>query len=52
VGRGPYSVVAAPKRKKIYITNFLEDTVVVVDANPTSKFYNRVVLRIGDVKPL
>jgi DNA-binding beta-propeller fold protein YncE len=52
VGRGPYSVVAAPSRKKVYVTNFLEDTVVVVDASPTSKYYNRVVLRIGDVRPL
>jgi DNA-binding beta-propeller fold protein YncE len=52
VGRGPYSVVAAPNRKKIYVTNFLEDTVVVLDASPTSPSYNRVVLRIGDVRPL
>jgi DNA-binding beta-propeller fold protein YncE len=52
VGRGPYSVVAAPNRKKIYVTNFLEDTVVVIDASPTSPFYNRVVLRIGEVRPL
>jgi YVTN family beta-propeller protein len=52
VGRGPYSVVAAPNRKKIYVTNFLEDTVVVIDASPTSATYNRVVLRIGDVRPL
>jgi DNA-binding beta-propeller fold protein YncE len=51
VGRGPYSVVAAPNRKKIYVTNFLEDTVVVLDVSPTSKYYNRVVLRIGDVRP-
>jgi DNA-binding beta-propeller fold protein YncE len=52
VGRGPYSVVAAPNRKKIYVTNFLEDTIVVLDVSPTSKYYNRVVLRIGEVRPL
>jgi DNA-binding beta-propeller fold protein YncE len=52
IGRGPYSVVAAPNRKRVYVTNFLEDTVVVLDASPTSMFYNRVVLRIGDVRPL
>jgi DNA-binding beta-propeller fold protein YncE len=52
VGRGPYSVVAAPNRKKIYVTNFLEDTVAVIDVSPTSPSYNRVVLRIGDVRPL
>jgi DNA-binding beta-propeller fold protein YncE len=52
VGRGPYSVVAAPNRKKVYVTNFLEDTVAVIDVSPTSPTYNRVVLRIGDVRPL
>ncbi|HEX5060646.1 MAG TPA: hypothetical protein VFV99_14860 [Kofleriaceae bacterium] len=52
VGRGPYSVVVAPNRKKVYVTNFLEDTVVVLDANPASPYYNRIVLRIGDVRPL
>lgn len=52
VGRGPYSVVVAPNRKKVYVTNFLEDTIAVLDASPTSPLYNRVVLRIGDVRPL
>lgn len=52
VGRGPYSVVGAPNRKKIYVTNFLENTVAVIDVSPTSPTYNRVVLRIGDVRPL
>lgn len=48
VGRGPYSVAAAPTRKKVYVTNFLEDTVAVIDVSPTSPTYNRVVLRIGE----
>ncbi len=52
VGRGPYSVVASPTHKKVYVTNFLEDTIAVIDVSPTSKFRNRVVLRIGDVRPL
>ena len=47
VGRGPYSVVAAPTRKKLYVTNFLEDTVAVIDVSPTSPLRDRVVLRIG-----
>ncbi len=50
VGRGPYSVVAAPTRKKIYVTNFLEDTVAVIDVDPTSPTHDRVVLRIGEPK--
>ena len=50
VGRGPYAVAAAPTRKKVYVTNFLEDTVAVVDVSPTSKTHNRVVLRIGEAR--
>jgi len=48
VGRGPYTVVAAPARKRLYVTNFLEDTVAVLDIEPGSKTRNRVVLRIGE----
>jgi DNA-binding beta-propeller fold protein YncE len=47
VGRGPYSVVAAPTRKRVYVTNFLEDTVVVLDTTPNVPTRNRVVMRIG-----
>lgn len=47
VGGGPYSVVAAPARKRVYVTNFLEDTIAVVDIAPGSPYRNRVVLRIG-----
>ena len=51
VGRGPYAVTAAPSRKKIYVTNFLEDTIAVIDVAPGSPTYNRVVLRVGIAKP-
>lgn len=47
VGRGPYAVSASPTNKQLYISNFLEDTISVVDVNPTSPYRNRVVLRIG-----
>jgi hypothetical protein len=47
VGGGPYSVVAAPARKRVYVTNFLEDTIAVVDIAPGSPYRNRVVMRIG-----
>ncbi len=47
VGRGPYSVVTAPTRKKAYVSNFLEDTIAVLDLTPGSLTRNRVVLRIG-----
>jgi DNA-binding beta-propeller fold protein YncE len=52
VGRGPFAVATAPSRKKVYVTNFLEDTVAVVDVSPTSLYHNRVVLRIGERRPL
>jgi DNA-binding beta-propeller fold protein YncE len=52
VGRGPYAVATAPSRKKVYVTNFLEDTVAVIDASPTSMYHNRVVLRIGVARSL
>lgn len=47
VGRGPYAIATAPTRKKVYVTNFLEDTIAVVDVSPTSPVRDRVVLRIG-----
>jgi 6-phosphogluconolactonase (cycloisomerase 2 family) len=46
-GQGPYSIVSAPTRKKVYVTNFLEDTIGVIDDTPGSPTRNRVVLRIG-----
>ena len=46
VGRGPYAVAVSPMRKKVYVTNFLEQTVAVIDAS-MSPTHNRVVLRIG-----
>lgn len=50
VGRGPFALAAAPTRKKVYVTNFLEDTVAVIDTSPTSIHRNRVVLRIGEAR--
>lgn len=49
VGRGPYSVVGATKgaRKLLFVSNFLEDTIAVVNITPGDPTYNRVVLRIG-----
>ena len=52
VGRGPYGVTSSPTRKKLYVTNYLEDTIAVVDATPNVPTHNRVVLRIGQASPL
>ncbi|HEX4416819.1 MAG TPA: hypothetical protein VH165_02920 [Kofleriaceae bacterium] len=50
VGRGPYAVAAAPTRNLVFVTNFLEDTIAVIDVDPMSVNRNRVVLRIGTPK--
>jgi hypothetical protein len=52
VGRGPYSVAAARDLKKVFVSNFLEDTIAVIDVDPLSANRNRVVLRIGEPRTL
>jgi DNA-binding beta-propeller fold protein YncE len=47
VGRGPYAAAASQNRSRVYVSNFLEDTIAVLDVSPTSPTYDRVVLRIG-----
>ena len=46
VGRGPQSLVVSPLRRKLYVSNNLENTVAVVDLAP-GPTENRVVLRLG-----
>ncbi len=50
VGRGPYALALAADRKLLFVSNFLEDSVAVVDVDPTSATAYRVILRIG-VRP-
>lgn len=50
VGRGAYGIAASPTRRRIYVTNVLEDTVAVVDASAESTMRHRVVLRLGKAK--
>lgn len=47
VGRGPQSIELSTTRKQLYVTNFLEDTVSVIDLTPGAKTENRVVLKLG-----
>lgn len=47
VGRAPFGVVAAASRQLLFISTFLDDSIAVVDIDPTSPTLNRVVLRIG-----
>lgn len=47
VGRAPFGVVAAASRQLLFVSTFLDDSIAVVDIDPTSPTLNRVVLRIG-----
>jgi len=50
VGRGPYDVIAAPSRRELFVTNYLEDSIAVIDLTPGAPTENRVVMRIGEPK--
>lgn len=47
VGRGPFGIGVSSVRQKLYVTNFLEDTVAVIELDPTSALRYQVILRIG-----
>lgn len=59
VGRGPYAVDVYPTQyptpsqplplppRYLFVSNFLEDTIAVIDISPSSATRDRVVLRIG-----
>lgn len=51
-GRGPYSLELDPTRGRAYVANFLENTVGVIDLDPSHSTYQRMVLRIGLVTQL
>jgi DNA-binding beta-propeller fold protein YncE len=46
-GRGPSGVAVSARRKKIYVGNYAEDTLSIIDATPGSPWQHRSVLRIG-----
>lgn len=46
-GRGPIGSAAVASRRLLLVANFLDDSISVVDLDPTSPFANRVVLRLG-----
>ena len=50
VGRGPFDVVISPVLQKAFITNFLEDSIGVIDLKPGSATQFREVLRIGETR--
>jgi hypothetical protein len=47
VGRGPFGIVAAPGRGRLYVANFFDNSVAVVDLTSGAPTQYRVVLRFG-----
>jgi DNA-binding beta-propeller fold protein YncE len=55
VGSGPHDIVFAPDapwvpadlRERAYVTNFAENTISIIDLNPESTTWHRVIGRIG-----
>jgi DNA-binding beta-propeller fold protein YncE len=47
VGRAPFAMVAAESRQLLFVSTFLEDSIAVIDLDPNSSTYYRVVARIG-----
>ncbi len=46
-GRGPIASAPVPSRRLLLVANFLDDSLAVVDLDPTSSNAYRVVLRLG-----
>lgn len=47
VGRGPQGIALSAANQQLFVTNFLEDTIAVVDLTPGAATENRVVLKLG-----
>jgi DNA-binding beta-propeller fold protein YncE len=48
VGRGPFALVVSTTRRKLYVSNFLEDSIAVVELSPDSPRRYQVILRLGE----
>ncbi|HKA90168.1 MAG TPA: hypothetical protein VKE22_21050 [Haliangiales bacterium] len=51
VGKGPTAVSVSPSRKRIYVANYADDTIAVLDATPGARTEARMVLLIGTPRP-
>jgi DNA-binding beta-propeller fold protein YncE len=51
-GKGPNAMAIDGANRRAFIANFLDNTVGVIDLDPTHAHYNRMVLRIGRVTAL
>ena len=51
-GRGPNGIAIDGKNRRAFVANFLDNTIGVIDLDPSHTSYNRMVLRIGTVTAL
>jgi len=51
-GKGPHSLVLDEANERAFIANFLDNTIGVIDLDPSHASFNRMVLRIGRVTDL
>ena len=51
-GKGPNELVIDVARQRAYVANFLENTVGVIDLDPSHETYHRMLVRIGLLKKL
>ncbi len=51
-GKGPHSMVIDQGNRRAYVANFLDNTVGVIDLDPSHAGFNRMVMRIGSVTDL
>ena len=45
-------VVVSTARKKLYVGNYAEDTITVIDLDPASRTRHRAILRLGRPRQL
>jgi 6-phosphogluconolactonase (cycloisomerase 2 family) len=51
-GKGPNSLALDPFSQRAFITNFLDNTIGIIDLDPSHARFHRMVLRIGTVRNL
>jgi len=47
VGRGPHESALSVARHRLYVANYLEDTIAVIDVTPGAPTENRMVFKLG-----
>jgi DNA-binding beta-propeller fold protein YncE len=52
VGRGPNAIVADPLRRRVYVANYAEDTITVIDADPENATFHAPIYRLGNRREL